>query len=108
MTAVPPENGIANLDISGKDAPAKTNGANANNDVENDNSDDDEAEEGGEGAGEGAAKKKKKRKPRKKKKAGGGAAAQSSPPRTEVSKLFPNGSYPIGEEVDYLNENISF
>lgn len=106
MTAVTPENGMANLDISGKEAPAQTNGATGTNgEVENDNSDDDEAEEGGEGAGEGAAKKKKKRKPRKKKKAGGGANAQTSPPRTEVSKLFPNGSYPIGEEVDYLNDN---
>jgi methionyl aminopeptidase len=106
MTAVAPENGMANLDISGKDAPAKSNDTPANNDAENGDSDDDEAEEGGEGAGEGAAKKKKKRKPRKKKKAaGGGAAAQSSPPRTEVSKLFPNGSYPVGEEVEYLNDN---
>lgn len=106
MTAVTPENGMANLDISGKEAPAQANGANGTNgEVENDNSDDEEAEEGGEGAGEGAAKKKKKRKPRKKKKAGGGANAQTSPPRTEVSKLFPNGSYPIGEEVDYLNDN---
>jgi len=95
---------MAKLDISGKEAPVKAN--ETNNTVENGDSDDDEAEEGeGEGAGEGAAKKKKKRKPRKKKKAGGGAAAQSSPPRTEVSKLFPNHSYPIGEEVDYLNDN---
>ena len=104
MTAVPPSDGMAKLDISGKEAPVKAN--ETNNTVENGDSDDDEAEEGeGEGAGEGAAKKKKKRKPRKKKKAGGGAAAQTSPPRTEVSKLFPNHSYPIGEEVDYLNDN---
>jgi methionyl aminopeptidase len=104
MTAVAPSDGMANLDISGKEAPAKVNANNG--EVENGDSDDDEAEEGeGEGAGEGAAKKKKKRKPRKKKKAGRGAAAQTSPPRTEVSKLFPNRSYPVGEEVDYLNDN---
>lgn len=108
MTAVPPSDGMANLDISGKEAPAQAAAANGTNgQAENGDSDDDEADEG-EGAaapGEGAAKKKKKRKPRKKKKAGGGAAAQSSPPRTEVSKLFPNGSYPVGEEVEYLNDN---
>lgn len=106
MTAVPPSDGMANLDIAGQEAPAKPNGANGTTgDVENGDSDDDEAEEGGEAAGEGAAKKKKKRKPRKKKKAGGGANAQTKPPRTEVSKLFPNGSYPVGEEVEYLNDN---
>ncbi|KAM0713694.1 hypothetical protein Q7P37_010656 [Cladosporium fusiforme] len=106
MTAVAPEDGMAKLDIAGKEAPATTNNPTGNNgDVENGDSDDDEAEENGEAPGEGAAKKKKKRKPRKKKKAGGGANAQTSPPRTEVSKLFPNGSYPVGEEVEYLNDN---
>jgi len=51
------------------------------------------------------AKKKKKRKPRKKK---GGAAAsktQSIPPRVRLSNLFPDGQYPVGEEVEYRNEN---
>jgi methionyl aminopeptidase len=59
-----------------------------------------------------AEKKKKKRKPRKKKKAGTGAATanggsktQTSPPRVKVSDLFPNGEYPHGEEVEYLNDN---
>lgn len=115
MTSVNPEDGVANLQISGKEAPSQTNGAaksnGAKDDVEAGDSDDDEADEGEDGqqaAGEGAAKKKKKRKPRKKKKAGasgGGAKAQTSPPRTEVSKLFPNNTYPVGEEVDYLNDN---
>lgn len=103
MTAVAPSDGMAKLDIAGQEAPAKANGTTG--EVENGDSDDDEAEEGGEAAGEGAAKKKKKRKPRKKKKAGGGANAQTKPPRTEVSKLFPNNSYPVGEEVEYLNDN---
>jgi methionyl aminopeptidase len=57
-----------------------------------------------------AAKKKKKRKPRKKKKAGaaagaGGPKTQTSPPRVKVSEIWPNGDYPVGEEVEYKNEN---
>jgi methionyl aminopeptidase len=53
-----------------------------------------------------AAKKKKKRKPKKKKTA---AAAipkeQSNPPRVPIAQLFPNNEYPIGEEVEYKNDN---
>ncbi|OQD85334.1 hypothetical protein PENANT_c010G09418 [Penicillium antarcticum] len=50
-----------------------------------------------------AAKKKKKRKSKKKKK--GGAKVQTEPPRVPVSNLFPNGQYPEGEIVEYLNDN---
>ncbi|KAB5577506.1 putative methionyl aminopeptidase [Coniochaeta sp. 2T2.1] len=54
-----------------------------------------------------AAKKKKKRKPRKKKKAGGAAATvQSDPPRVPIAQLFPNNSYPKGQEVEYVNDNL--
>lgn len=59
---------------------------------------------GGEGPASGAAKKKKKKKP-KKKKAAGAAKVQSDPPRVRVSELFPNDSYPHGEEVEYVDEN---
>ncbi|PHH81775.1 hypothetical protein CDD82_7881 [Ophiocordyceps australis] len=48
-------------------------------------------------------KKKKKRKPRKKKKA---PTAQSEPPRVKVSQLFPNQTYPKGQEVEY-NDNLA-
>jgi methionyl aminopeptidase len=50
----------------------------------------------------GASKKKKKKKPKKKKK---NPVAQTSPPRVLISQLFPNNSYPKGEEVEYVNEN---
>ncbi|OIW29010.1 peptidase M24A, methionine aminopeptidase [Coniochaeta ligniaria NRRL 30616] len=50
----------------------------------------------------GAAKKKKKRKPRKKKK----AAVQSDPPRVPIAQLFPNNTYPKGQEVEYVNDNL--
>ncbi|KAF2770124.1 methionine aminopeptidase [Teratosphaeria nubilosa] len=120
MTAANAENDMANLKLNGgAGQPPKANGAAAtsggNGGVEAGESDDDEdADEAGEGGApqngtEGAAKKKKKRKPRKKKKAGGasggGAKAQSSPPTIPVSQLFPNGSYPVGEEVEYQNNN---
>ncbi|KAF4119988.1 hypothetical protein GMORB2_3399 [Geosmithia morbida] len=49
-----------------------------------------------------AAKKKKKRKPRRKKKT---ATSQTEPPRVMVSQLFPNKTYPKGEEVEYADEN---
>ncbi|RKU49407.1 Methionine aminopeptidase 2 [Coniochaeta pulveracea] len=66
--------------------------------------DDSEAEDGEAAAPEsGAAKKKKKRKPRKKKKAA--ATVQSDPPRVPIAQLFPNNSFPAGEEVEYVNEN---
>ncbi|PHH89395.1 hypothetical protein CDD83_6153 [Cordyceps sp. RAO-2017] len=77
-----------------------------------DDSDDDDADDaagggggGGGGGGEGgaAAKKKKKRKPRKKKKSA--PTAQTEPPRVKVSQLFPDGSYPKGEEVEYRDDN---
>ncbi|KAK3691598.1 Methionine aminopeptidase 2 [Vermiconidia calcicola] len=111
MTAVSPEQGMNDLKIDAASSAPKQNGATgpnvASGDLENGNSDDDEADEGDDAAGtaEGAAKKKKKRKPRKKKKAAGVAKGQTSPPTVKVSDLFPNDSYPIGEEVDYKNDN---
>ncbi|KAK4496733.1 hypothetical protein PRZ48_012716 [Zasmidium cellare] len=119
MTAVSAEEGMADLKLAGDSGSApKQNGSStanaANGDLEGGDSDDDEADEGDEqqqgGAGDGAAKKKKKRKPRKKKKAGtgasgGGAKAQTSPPTKKVSDLFPDSSYPVGEEVEYKNDN---
>ena len=120
MTAVNVEQGVAHLDLDGANGSvSKTNGTSSSNgakgnSLEPGDSDDDEADDVDEtqlnGTAEGAAKKKKKRKPRKKKKAGtgvtgGGAKAQTSPPTVKVSDLFPNDSYPIGEEVEYRNEN---
>jgi len=104
MSAVSPEQDMASLHLNGEGKPAQQNGGKSTNgasgDLEPGDSDDEE----------GAAKKKKKRKPRKKKKAGtgaagGGAKAQTSPPTIKVSDLFPNNSYPIGEEVEYKNDN---
>src|SRR5271163_4931810 len=68
-------------------------------------SDDDEDEEEPQVAAStnGVAKKKKKKKPKKKKSAA--AKVQSDPPRVPVANLFPNGQYPVGEEVEYQNEN---
>ncbi|OAA66622.1 methionine type metalloexopeptidase [Niveomyces insectorum RCEF 264] len=60
---------------------------------------------GGEAAAGGAAKKKKKNKKKKKKSKAAAATTQSDPPRVLMSQLFPNNSYPKGEEVPYLNEN---
>jgi methionyl aminopeptidase len=82
-----------------RDAAAGTNG-NLNHDSE-DSDDDADDNAGGPDPGAGAAKKKKK-KPKKKKKK---HATQTDPPRVLVSQLFPNKTYPKGEEVEYVNEN---
>lgn len=79
--------------------PATATNGNLNRDDEDS---DDDAEDVPEAAAAGAAKKKKKRKPKKKKKA---PTVQSDPPRVPISQLFPNNSYPVGEEVEYVNEN---
>ncbi|KAJ8059821.1 hypothetical protein OCU04_011452 [Sclerotinia nivalis] len=84
-------------------AEAKSNG---NTQAEAEDSDDEEEEPvNGEGAGEGGAKKKRKRKKKPKKKAGANPKVQSSPPRVLLSSLFPSGEYPVGEEVEYRDEN---
>ncbi|KAK1081661.1 Methionine aminopeptidase 2 [Friedmanniomyces endolithicus] len=123
MTAVSHEDDMADTKPNGAGKAPQSNGATSTNgttaELEPGDSDDDEADEAdtkpNEAGGDGEAKKKKKRKPRKKKKAGagstangtpgGGAKAQSAPPRTLVSQLFPDNSYPIGEEVDYQGSN---
>lgn len=91
------------MDDKAKAAKSQTNGG-----ADEDHSDDsdDDADENGTAAaggdGTGAAKKKKKRKPKKKKKK---ATAQTEPPSVLLSQLFPNKSYPKGEEVEYTDEN---
>jgi len=45
-------------------------------------------------------KKKKKKKPKKKKK-----VEQGDPPRTGLSKVFPDGKFPVGEIQEYKNDN---
>lgn len=117
MTAVTPEKDLADLQINGTSNATKQNGSTGpdvqSGDIDQGNSDDDEAEdgEGGQanGAAEGAERKKKKRKPRKKKKTGAAAAGlpkgQTAPPRVKISDLFPDNTYPVGEEVEYKNDN---
>lgn len=102
---------FANLKVKDPDAVLASAAAakvNANGQAEAEDSDEEEDEKApGEGGVEGAAKKKRKRK-RKPKKAGGAGAVptkQSSPPRVLLSNLFPSGEYPVGEEVEYKNEN---
>ncbi|KAK5327733.1 Methionine aminopeptidase 2 [Exophiala xenobiotica] len=84
-----------------------TNGVNGHlsdpDDSDDDKEDDATANGGAGNTATGAAKKKKKRKPNKKKKAGA-AKVQSDPPRVLLSQLFPN-EYPVGEEVEYKNDN---
>lgn len=111
MSAVTPDEGMADLKINGANSATKQNGsagpdAKSGDLIEGD-SDDDEAEDGAaDGTGEGGAKKKKKRKPRKKKKTNAtGVKGQTAPPTVKVADLFPDDSYPVGELVDYKNDN---
>lgn len=86
-------------------APAK-GGANGDADQDSEGSDD-EPDDGapGEQGVDGAAKKKKKKNKKKKKKK---KAVQSDPPRVLMSKLFPNNTYPHGEEVEYTGDENRF
>lgn len=85
--------------------------------VEGDEEEDDDDQEDQEAKGDGVdadgrtptdatkKKKKKKKKPKKKKLGDGGVSQQTSPPRVPLSKIFPAGIYPCGEEVPYEGEN---
>uniref|UniRef100_A0A2R5LC31 Methionine aminopeptidase 2 n=2 Tax=Ornithodoros turicata TaxID=34597 RepID=A0A2R5LC31_9ACAR len=48
------------------------------------------------------AKKKKKKKPK-----GAGAKQQTDPPSIPISELFPDGNFPVGQEVEYPMPNDS-
>ncbi|RDL31020.1 Methionine aminopeptidase 2-3 [Venustampulla echinocandica] len=101
MTTNPPGDELKKRSVdasNGVDTPAPTSTV-ANGEVD---SDDDAEENAPEvAASEGTAKKKKprKKKPKKKKK------VQTDPPSVPISQLFPNNSYPKGEEVEYKDEN---
>jgi len=71
--------------------------------VGGDSDDEDEAAINGEGqATTGASKKKKKKKSgAAKRKAKKGGAQQTEPPTIGLSKIFLDGCYPVGEEVEY-------
>ncbi|KAH9906911.1 methionine aminopeptidase 2-like protein [Xylariomycetidae sp. FL2044] len=108
MAAKAPSDELKNLSISGTDGGAAAKAANVTTTgdaAENSGEDsDDDADGQVAEPAPGAAKKKKnkKRKPRKKKKT---PTAQTDPPSVLMSQLFPNNSYPKGEEVEYKNEN---
>ncbi|KFH46213.1 Methionine aminopeptidase-like protein [Hapsidospora chrysogenum ATCC 11550] len=106
MAAQAPTEALKELHVSDTAKAAGASGKPAPGGKDDDHSDDseDEAEENGAaGGGEGAAKKKKKRKPRKKKKKA--PTSQTEPPTVMISQLFPNKTYPKGEEVEYKDEN---
>ncbi|KAJ5116288.1 methionine aminopeptidase [Penicillium angulare] len=71
---------------------------------EEDSDADEPAAEASAATGEGAAKKKK---PRKKKSKGKKKKTQTDPPSILMSQLFPNNTYPKGEEVEYKNDNLN-
>lgn len=97
-------------DLSGKangsaHANGTANGSAAENPGgESDDDPDEHVIEASATAGEGAAKKKRNKKNNKKKKRKG-PTVQTDPPSVLMSQLFPNNSYPKGEEVEYQNEN---
>ncbi|KAK8024559.1 peptidase M24A- methionine aminopeptidase [Apiospora hydei] len=109
MAAQAPVDELKKLSVSnGADAAdakaAAANGAAAAEEHSGGEDSDDDGDDAAAGTAEGAAKKKKnkKRKPRKKKKA---PTAQTDPPSVLISTLFPNNSYPAGQEEEYVDEN---
>ncbi|KAG8169081.1 hypothetical protein KVR01_001830 [Diaporthe batatas] len=104
MAAQAPAEELNKLTVNDAAATTKATAQGGVADQDSDGSDD-EADDGNADAqveGEGAAKKKKKKNKKKKKKKK--ATTQSDPPRVLLSQLFPNGSYPKGEEVEYIGE----
>ncbi|KPM39044.1 Methionine aminopeptidase 2-1 [Neonectria ditissima] len=105
MAAQIPTEALKELNVAetsqkpGSSAQTKTAAA----DDEHGDDSDDEADGAANGAAAptGAAKKKK-RKPRKKKK---NPTSQTDPPTVLISQLFPNKTYPKGEEVEYKDDN---
>ncbi|KAI1327200.1 peptidase [Xylariaceae sp. FL0255] len=109
MAAKVPQDELQKLSISGTNGSSQkgANGTAPNLDAAENSGDDSDEDADGHVAADGAApaakkKKNKKRKPKKKKKA---PTAQTDPPSVLMSDLFPNNTYPKGEEVEYLNEN---
>ncbi|KAF3003947.1 Methionine aminopeptidase 2 [Neopestalotiopsis sp. 37M] len=116
MAAKTPDDGHEALNVAKTDKSEDTGGAKegARGHAESqsgDDSDDDPDEHNlandvaaADGSEQSAKKKKKprKRKPKNKKKT---TTVQSDPPSVLISQLFPNDSYPKGEEVEYRNEN---
>ncbi|KAI4860467.1 methionine aminopeptidase 2-like protein [Hypoxylon rubiginosum] len=108
MAAKPPSEELAKLSVSngGTDGKTATADGAKNGDAANHSGDDseDDADDQTAEPAPGAAKKKKnkKKKPKKKKKA---PTSQTDPPSVLMSQLFPNNTYPKGEEVEYKDEN---
>ncbi|UKZ75051.1 hypothetical protein TrVFT333_002723 [Trichoderma virens FT-333] len=102
MAAQIPTEALKELKVAEGTQPAGQAGNSANGHAEDAHDGEDSEDEAEEPSTTGAAKKKKKRKPKKKKKA---PTSQTEPPRVMVSQLFPNKTYPKGEEVEYLNDN---
>ncbi|KAH8171417.1 metallopeptidase family m24 domain-containing protein [Sarocladium implicatum] len=95
--------GLKDLKVSDD---SKPNGANekptANGDDEEHGDDSEDEADDGTAPATGAAKKKKNKKKKKKKK---NPSVQSEPPRVPLKQLFANKPFPVGQEVEYLNEN---
>ena len=83
-----------------------------NEDSDSEGEDGDGDQVNGASSASGAAAKKKKKKKSKKKKggaAGNGAVAgpamqQTDPPSIGLTKLYPNGNFPVGEVSEYTGE----
>ncbi|KAI2625649.1 methionine aminopeptidase 2-like protein [Hypoxylon sp. NC1633] len=107
MAANPLSDELKQLSISESADPSgkTTNDTTANEaaDHSGDESDEDADDQTAEPApGPAKKKKNKKKKPKKKKKT---PTAQTDPPSVLMSQLFPNNTYPKGEEVEYKDEN---
>ncbi|CAL8577481.1 Methionine aminopeptidase 2 [Xanthoria parietina] len=89
-------NGSAGASGTAKSDAAEASGGESDDDA------DQHAPEAAVAASGGRAKKKKNKKKKPKKKA---ATVQTDPPSVLISQLFPNESYPKGEEVSYKGDN---
>lgn len=82
--------------------PISTKNGGEEAEVDSEDEEEPQANGNGNGATASASKKKKKKKSgAQKKKAKKAPSQQTDPPSIGLTKLFLNGCYPVGEEVEY-------
>ncbi|QUC16155.1 uncharacterized protein UV8b_00396 [Ustilaginoidea virens] len=106
MTATTPIAALKELKVSEANGQAAQPAAAGDDDGHAEGSDDDDDDDDAANNNDNDnSNNKKKRKPKKKKKKRKAPAAQTDPPSVPVSQLFPNKSYPKGDEVEYRDDN---
>ncbi|XP_028398280.1 methionine aminopeptidase 2B-like [Dendronephthya gigantea] len=94
-----PTSNEVNGEDNGADIPEGTTEGHVVNGIENE-------EEGKETSEVAQTTNESKKKKKKKKKSGNANLTQTDPPTVAISDLFPDGNFPLGEVVNYKDDNL--